>query len=269
MYDKNGDEIQIVVDEDDSTVDSLTEGNYYEYAILNNGNYDIKGEYDDNVEEATYSGSYNDLLSVSGNAEDIDTSDAIIMDAHDRDADNQYSKAVETLSAMQKAKDAGYIVKLHIVYTDSDKDAAEMIVVESIISKSAAAGDAIDSTGDYDFVGSIIIEDNNVTASGSNSYVNATDGVTKDYIADLARFLGALYRTSGAEEIKFDGKTYNWNTDGTLQGSNWTENGENDNSKSLVKAIDTKLGVLEAGDSVEITLTVDGNAMTYSIAIAE
>lgn len=157
---------------------------------------------------------------------------------------------------MQKAKDAGYIVKLHIVYTDSDKDAAEMIVVESVISKSAAAGDAIDSTGDYDFVGSIIIEDNNVTASGSNSYVNATDGVTKDYIADLARFLGALYRTSGAEEIKFDGKTYNWNTDGTLQGSNWTENGVNDNSKSLVKAIDTKLGVLEAGDSVEITLTV-------------
>ena len=269
VYDKNGDEIQIVVDEDDSTVDSLTEGNYYEYAILNNGNYDIKGEYDDNVEEATYSGSYNDLLSVSGNAEDIDTSDAIIVDAHDRDADNQYSKAVETLSAMQKAKDAGYIVKLHIVYTDSDKDAAEMIVVESVISKSAAAGDAIDSTGDYDFVGSIIIEDNNVTASGSNSYVNATDGVTKDYIADLARFLGALYRTSGAEEIKFDGKTYNWNTDGTLQGSNWTENGVNDNSKSLVKAIDTKLGVLEAGDSVEITLTVDGNAMTYSIAIAE
>ena len=43
----------------------------------------------------------------------------------------------------------------------------------------------------------------------------------------------------------------------------------NDNSKSLVKAIDTKLGVLEAGDSVEITLTVDGNAMTYSMAIAE
>lgn len=136
VYDKNGDEIQIVVDEDDSTVDSLTEGNYYEYAILNNGNYDIKGEYDDNVEEATYSGSYNDLLSVTGNAEDIDTSDAIIVDAHDRDADNQYSKAVETLSAMQKAKDAGYIVKLHIVYTDSDKDAAEMIVVESVISKS-------------------------------------------------------------------------------------------------------------------------------------
>lgn len=53
----------------------------------------------------------------------------------------------------------------------------------------------------YNFVGDITVNDNEVTATGDNTYGNvnaAVDNQTKSHIAYLARFLGGLYRSGSA-----------------------------------------------------------------------
>ena len=98
-----------------------------------------------------------------------------------------------------------------------------------------AANDAnwgvTDSGANYTPNGSWDVSGNVITATGFNN--------TTESMNDIARFLGALYRTSGAEEIRYDGKVYKWNKAGTLKGSNWTENGDPmvPNTNTLVSAI--------------------------------
>ena len=105
--------------------------------------------------------------------------------------------------------------------------------------------------------GTWTVNGNIITATG---FADTTESMN-----DIARFLGALYRTSGAEEIRYDGKVYNWDKTGTLKGSNWTENGDPmvTNINTLVSAIKVDLD-----NSVRtFTLLVDGVEMTINVTI--
>ena len=105
--------------------------------------------------------------------------------------------------------------------------------------------------------GTWTVNGNIITATG---FADTTESMN-----DIARFLGALYRTSGAEEIRYDGKVYNWDKTGTLKGSNWTENGDPMvvNTNTLVSAIKVDLD-----NSVRtFTLLVDGVEMTINVTI--
>jgi PKD repeat protein len=58
-----------------------------------------------------------------------------------------------------------------------------------------------------------------VTATGNvSNYLDTKDGA----VADLAQFLGGLYKSGKVTGIIFNGSTYTWNQNGTLKGSNWT-----------------------------------------------
>ena len=105
--------------------------------------------------------------------------------------------------------------------------------------------------------GTWTVNGNIITATG---FADTTESMN-----DIARFLGALYRTSGAEEIRYDGKVYEWDKTGTLKGSNWTENGDPMvvNTNTLVSAIKVDLD-----NSVRtFTLLVDGVEMTINVTI--
>ena len=134
---------------------------------------------------------------------------------------------------------------------------------------SKAANDAItEADKNYDFVVKPTVKDNAVTATGNSNYASSKkDGVTMDYIADMARFLGGLHKSNSAETIVLDGKTYTWCGELGLQGSNWTEGGAKDTAKTLVKAIDIKWGTVQAGNSYSVTLIVDGTPLTYTVDI--
>ena len=117
----------------------------------------------------------------------------------------------------------------------------------------------------YTFTSEVTVVGNTVTMETA---IPEGQDVRDVYMNDVARFLGSLYRNGNATEIKYGGKTYNWSSNPTLAGSNWTVGGAAINStpgekNTLVAAI--------FGDSTkelntsEITLTVDGVVMTINL----
>ena len=187
----------------------------------------------------------------------------IIDTRSESDIDNSaYPTEIISVADLKDAVETPCVVKADVYFDNG----VTFLAVTSVDSKGQ---NAVDQAGDdgYNFVGDITVNDNEVTATGNNSYATvnpSVDASTAPYIADLARFLGGLYRSGSASTIVFDGKTYKWNASGSLKGSNWTENGENDND-TLVKAIDTKWGTVSAGNEYSATLTVDGVDMTLSL----
>ena len=129
----------------------------------------------------------------------------------------------------------------------------------------------------YTFVGDFSIDENTVTISYETvaeifdkKYPSDEDNTTTVGTADLARFLGLLH-DKGVTEIGFGEETYKWNASGSLVGSNWTENGENNNS-TLVKAIGAAM--LKAydqwnnGDPLSLSVDLTLNGVEYAIAFA-
>ena len=277
VYNKEGKEVTIVVDKD-STVKNLSKGNFYNYAELANGNYDIK---DNNVSGqvmgAEYVSYYGDLLTADEDSKikDFDTSNAVIVDAHDTDA--EYSKSVTSLSAMQSAKKAGYIVTFDAIVDSTDEE-VDFIVVTSVKSSSDTVADAI-SGGSADVNGKFnvtpVIDGNDVTFTTPSDYTSIEkedlDGGVTQISGDLARYLGALHNVAGASEIVYNGNTYKWCEEKGLESSNWTLNGEN-SANTLVKAITDDWkdgGDWKTGVTYKATLMVDGIRMTYTVNVGK
>lgn len=90
--------------------------------------------------------------------------------------------------------------------------------------------------------------------------------------ADLARYLGALYRVNQNgetydAEITYNGKTYIWKEETGLKGSNWVEK---DGSDTLVKAITTALTkdlITDKNGVSNLTLTYRGVTITASVSV--
>ena len=104
------------------------------------------------------------------------------------------------------------------------------------------------------------IEGTNVTGTYTSDQLTTGE----DVMHDMARLLGALYRAGDAKKIVFDGKTYTWDADRGLKGSNWVD--PDDNTLTLVKAIGIKVGTVSA--STEVELTVDGIDITFAVDVA-
>ena len=197
--------------------------------------------------------------------DDVKFNGVTIIDTRsESDIDNSaYPTEIISIADLKDAVETPCVVVADVYFDNG----VTFLAVTSVDGKGQSAVDDAEGDG-YNFVGDIDVNGSEVTATGSSSYAtSAADGVTKDYIADLARFLGGLYRSDSASTIVFDGKTYEWNAAEPLQGSNWTENGDNDND-TLVKAIDTKWGTVSAGNEYSVTLTVDGVDMTYTVVIS-
>lgn len=121
----------------------------------------------------------------------------------------------------------------------------------------------------YNYKGTVTVDNNSTTVK----YADSVSG--QEAINDLARYLGALYRSEGStvSTIKYDGKTYTWDAKGTLKGSNWK-----DGELTLVKAIDqqgkneeviSKLDKIDKEYKIELTLLDSKGhekAVTYTIA---
>ena len=105
------------------------------------------------------------------------------------------------------------------------------------------------------------IKVNGTTVTGT--YTTAQISAGEDVMNDMARLLGALYRAGDAKKIVFDGKTYTWDADLGLKGSNWVD--PDDNTLTLVKAIGIKVGGTVSA-STEVELTVDGIDITFAVA---
>ena len=127
-------------------------------------------------------------------------------------------------------------------------------------------------------------EDGNVTVTADKSYTDTTDPEHEDTApkkisADLAQFLGGLYKTGKATEIVYQGKTYTWITKEddssltTLKGSNWRVKNADDTYTTLVKDItddwkgtDAKWGGKDDAPYTA-TLVVNGVTMTYTVTV--
>ncbi len=114
------------------------------------------------------------------------------------------------------------------------------------------------TSGDYVFTSTVTVLGN--TVKMEDTIPDGKD-VRDVYMNDVARFLGSLYRNGKATEIKFDGKTYTWDTEGTLKGSNW----EDSDGNTLVKAIFGSSSDGTAKNPTSIALTVDGVEMIINL----
>ena len=187
--------------------------------------------------------------------------------------DNEFSK-VSVTSIRDDVNDTfkavikdGEIIAIFITVKDGTTQAD---VVEQAV---ADAVNAVLNGKDYTAYGEMKAENGNVTVSGKADYIKdqpAEEGRVTKITADLAQFLGQLYKKGNASTIKYDGKTYQWNKEEPLDGSNWTVNGANDNN-TLVKAItDDWKGSdgWKTGVTYKATITVDGIDMTYTVTVA-
>lgn len=121
----------------------------------------------------------------------------------------------------------------------------------------------------YVYKGTVTVDNDSTTVK----YKESVSG--QEAINDLARYLGALYRSEGStvSAIEYNGKTYTWDKDGKLKGSNWKSG-----DLTLVKAIDqqgknqeviSKLEAIDTEYKIQLTL-VDSKGhektVTYTIA---
>lgn len=85
--------------------------------------------------------------------------------------------------------------------------------------------------------------------------------------ADLARFLGAIYRVDDGQtvqKITYDGTDYTWNTQGTLRGSNWENEGT-----TLVSVISQACTTDLSDGSASFTFTFnDMTQVTLNISVS-
>ena len=187
--------------------------------------------------------------------------------------DNEFSK-VSVTSIRDDVNDTfkavikdGEIIAIFITVKDGTTQAD---VVEQAV---ADAVNAVLTGKDYTAYGEMKAENGNVTVSGKADYIEAQpaeEGRVTKITADLAQFLGQLYKKGNASTIVYDKVEYTWNEKGTLKGSNWQANG---NGETLVKAItdDWKAetsGAWAADHTYKATITVDGINMTYTVTVA-
>ena len=150
-----------------------------------------------------------------------------------------------------------------VLYKDNSKvtykvNVNKLASEEDVTMQEVFAGTASYEYKDFSYKGNIVVDGTTV-----NFKYGPPDATTS--MNDMARFLGALYRESGAKTIVYGGKTYKWNADGNLKGSNWTENGDTlvPSANTLVSAIKKDLD--KAPTNAVLTLTVDGIDVSFVV----
>ena len=147
--------------------------------------------------------------------------------------------------------------------------------------KTVTAIKMVDGAKDYTYsdgftyAGDFTIDANTITVApqaGDDDYFTPSiGGADGDDItpatADLARFLGALYRESGAKTIVYKGTTYTWDADLGLKGSNWADSADNTLVDAITTKVATDLGLVGGGGGTTstINLTVDTCPITITV----
>lgn len=87
----------------------------------------------------------------------------------------------------------------------------------------------------YTYHGKFEVTDTTINYTADRTVLTDTDGAVTQLSADLARFLGAIYRanlgegenaTSAVTSITYNDKIYTWDTNEPLKGSNWVTGGD-------------------------------------------
>ena len=127
---------------------------------------------------------------------------------------------------------------------------------------------------EYKYNGTISVSGNAVT------FTYKADPERTNFMNDVVRFLGAMYRYDNGATVKsiiYNGNTYQWDSTGTLKGSNWTLNGDKyvsdlPNRNSLAYYIfGTETpgdGNLAAQNPSSITLMVDGQPIVFQRTVS-
>lgn len=146
----------------------------------------------------------------------------------------------------------------------SYKGSAYAIVRNS--AATVAANYSYASSDHYEYYGTISVSGTTVNYSAGVAALQDNNGDgTKDFVGDLSRFLGALYRTNAVTtKIVYGGTDYTWDTSGTLKGSNW-KNG----ATSLVSALASACSsyFTPSGGSHTVTLTCDDVDITFNATL--
>ena len=108
----------------------------------------------------------------------------------------------------------------------------------------------------YTYTNAVTLADDEATATShvlTTQYKQTKDG-TNVIVADLARFLGAIYRGNNGNvtTLTYNGVKYTWNAEGTLAGSNWVDGEGN----TLVSVI-VKDFAKNTGDTFDINFTIN------------
>lgn len=116
---------------------------------------------------------------------------------------------------------------------------------------------------DFTYTGKQSITGNTITTT-----YNSAAEANANMVNDLARFLGALYRAGGVQQIVFNSKTYKWDETLGLKGSNWRESSHygdtvGDPNYSLVSAIGAYY-VANPGIT-QITVKCDGEDLIFKV----
>lgn len=114
---------------------------------------------------------------------------------------------------------------------------------------------------------------NETNYSITRAQANAkTDGTTLDILADISRYLGALYRMDGGttvSSIEYNGTTYTWNDSGTLKGSNWVNTSAT--PPTLVQALANTpelVALLSSSSATTLTFNLNGGkSVTINVTI--
>jgi hypothetical protein len=137
------------------------------------------------------------------------------------------------------------------------------IAIEDILAAAAAY-----TYADYTYMIEPTVGGTTITYSGAYADGMAPySGQPAAAIADLARFLGAVYRGNPegfVTEITYDGTDYTWDETLGLKGSNWT-----DGTDTLVSKLTTDLASALATNPVETSfkLQINGEEVTVNVSL--
>lgn len=136
VYDMDGKALTIVSENKPESSNA-----FYTYSIDEDEVYTLTkvGSSSDLLTNKTFVGTYNGLMTIDGLDNDLDANDAVIVDLHNKTADGTYGKSVSTLSAMAKAAEDGYTVKLDIMLSNTTDDIKPVAVIFVTSVKSADA----------------------------------------------------------------------------------------------------------------------------------
>ena len=103
-----------------------------------------------------------------------------------------------------------------------------------------------------------------------SSYTNGADDPEKttSATADLARFVGAIWRQDNGQSvtaIKYNNDYFTWDDQGKLKGSNW----KNADDKTLVSVVAETVKDDITGGSCILTFTVNGETVTLNLTATD
>ena len=199
-----------------------------------------------------------------------------VKDASNNDVANQATFSGNVLQYKENTSSSVYTYTVTVQYMGKTADftfnqaaATPACAAAHFVYTNATAG-----SNAYTYKGSISSSPTSEEVKYSITRAQAnkkTDGTTFDILADISRYLGALYRMDGTTvtSVEYNGTTYTWNDGLNLKGSNWANTSATPptlvqalaNTPELVALLSSSSGTtltfnLNGGKSVIVKVTI-------------